>query len=275
VTLYRDRVSSSPTPPPTDGPEPSEPPTSARRSAVGPVWTRKPVRKAERLTLEAIVAAAMKLADAEGLEAVSVRRVAAELHTRPMSLYSHMARKDDLIDLITDEVLGEMLLTEEVPGDWRAALHAIARRTRSVAERHPWIMGALTQRPRVGPNALRHMEQSLGAIASLAIDRGTAMALLRAVDSYTIGCGVLAFADRQMQTRDQLADSEWRASTAEYFERLKQSNDFPRITEFGPDLLSYEEDWGDVFETGLDWLLRGFVEQLGGRVVLPPSTEAT
>jgi AcrR family transcriptional regulator len=247
---------------------PHEPSAAAERPAAGPVWTRKPGAKRERLTVGAIVAAALRLADAEGLEAVSVRRVAAELDTRPMSLYSHIARKDDLIDLITDEVIGEMVF-EELPADWREALHALARRTWQVAERHPWIMGALTQRPRVGPNALRHSEQSLAAIASLGVDRRTAIALLRAVDSYTIGCGAVALADRQMRRRDHLEDWQWRASAEEYFERLEQTNQFPQLSRFGPDLLVQEQDWGDVFETGLDWLLQGFLAGLrdrGGRL---------
>ena len=81
----------------------------------GPLWTRPDATRPERLTREAVVACAVGLADREGLEAVSVRRVAAELNARPMSLYSFFERKDDLIDLMVDFVQGEMLVDQGVP----------------------------------------------------------------------------------------------------------------------------------------------------------------
>ena len=228
----------------------------------GPVWTRPPQRKRERLTLDAIVTVTTQIADTEGLEAVSIRRVATALNARPMTLYSYVARKEDLIDLVTDRVLGEMLL-DEVPPRWDDALRAIARRTREVAERHQWIIATITQRPRLGPNGLRHLEQSLAAVASLEVDKATATSLLRAIDSYTIGCGAIAFADRQMRARDQISDQEWRASTAAYFERLKDDPQLPRLAEFGADLLMQEDRWAEVFDTGLEWLLHGFRALIG------------
>ena len=105
---------------------------------------------------------------------MSIRRVAAALETRPMSLYSHIERKDDLIDLMIDRIAGDFLL-ETIPGNWRDALRAIARATRSAGLEHPWILDAVSRRTVLGPNAIRHLEQSLAAVAGLELE--TALAL--------------------------------------------------------------------------------------------------
>jgi AcrR family transcriptional regulator len=229
--------------------------------AAGPVWIRPTPQKAERLTLEAILTAAITLADAEGLDAVSVRRVAGELNARPMSLYSFFTRKDDLIELMVDQVMGEMLL-EWMPDDWREALRAIARRTRDVGMAHPWLMVALSARPSIGPNSVRHMEQSLAAIASLGLDSTRARSLLLAVDVFTIGYATMAMAEQEMRRRDGLTESEWRASTESYFARLVDSKGFPHLADMGsPDLLR-RDDGGDAFEEGFNWLLAGFADSL-------------
>ena len=80
---------------------------------------------------------ALQIADAEGLDAVSIRRVAGNLGVRPMSLYTYIDRKEDLIILMRDKANGEVVLGTELPDGWREAVTAIARRTREVMLRHP------------------------------------------------------------------------------------------------------------------------------------------
>src|SRR3954449_4175411 len=99
------------------------------------------VPRRSSLSREAIVAAALALADAEGLDAVSIRRVAAALGARPMSLYTHIAAKDDLVDLMADAVVGEVLV-EDPPAGWRAALGAMAERSWRTFVAHPWLLAA-------------------------------------------------------------------------------------------------------------------------------------
>ncbi|GAA2693037.1 hypothetical protein Apa02nite_074820 [Actinoplanes palleronii] len=82
-----------------------------------------------------------------------------------MSLYSFFERKEDLIDLMVDHVSGEMLLDEIPAGDWRAALRAVLHRQIAVGRQHPWLMSVLGARAAIGPNAARHAEQPLAAIA--------------------------------------------------------------------------------------------------------------
>ncbi len=134
-----------------------------------------------------IVDAAVRLADAEGLEAVSMRRLAEELGVGTMTPYSYVADKDELLDLMLDEVSREMLVPEPLPDDWRAALRAIAFATRATVEAHPWIFRGQARRPRGRINTMRHIEQSIGAVQMLGVDRATGARVLMAVDDYVLG----------------------------------------------------------------------------------------
>jgi AcrR family transcriptional regulator len=134
-----------------------------------------------------IIDAAVALADAEGLEAVSMRRLAEKLGVGTMTPYSYVADKDELLDLMLDEVSREMLVPEPLPDDWRQALRAIAFATRATVEAHPWIFRGQARRPRGRINTMRHVEQSIGAVQMLGIDRLTGARVLMAVDDYVLG----------------------------------------------------------------------------------------
>jgi AcrR family transcriptional regulator len=250
-------------PSPRPDPAATGQPHRAGQQAPGPglIWIRPEPEQPKRPTRDDIVAAATGLADAEGLQAVSIRRVAATLRTRPMGLYSHIARKDDLLDLMLDHVLGELLL-DQLPGDWRQALRAIAQRTRATARRHPWIIGALGQRPTIGPNGMRHREQSAAAVAGLDADLFRKGALLEAVDAYTIGHVTMELAGRETQRRERLSDPQWRTTTRAYLQRLLDSGDFPHLARLGPDAGLPHADQQRLFDAGLDWLLTGFTTTL-------------
>src|SRR5690242_21950187 len=99
-------------------------------------WNRPAEPRGSGLTRDAIVAAAIEIADEEGIEAVSIRRLATKLETRPMSLYTHIEHKGELVDLMIDESMGETHLPGEVPADWREALRQIAHRSRDAARTH-------------------------------------------------------------------------------------------------------------------------------------------
>jgi len=150
-------------------------------------WEERGAAPARGLTREAIVRAAVALADRDGLDAVSIRRVAAELGARPMSLYSHIAAKDDLLDLMIDAVVGEVVLDGEPPGDWREALRQIAQRSHAAFVAHPWMLEASGRRGALGPSALRHAEQLLAAVAPLALGARDAWAVAGLLNDYTLG----------------------------------------------------------------------------------------
>jgi AcrR family transcriptional regulator len=159
------------------------------------------------LTRAAIVLAAMEIADAEGLDAVSIRRVAAKLAVRPMSLYTHIASKEDLIALMLNEAVADVLLPEPLPDDWREALRAIAHRSYHQFLAHPWALEALGRASRIGPNLLRHGEQSEAAVAPLGLARDDAWHVLRLVDAYTIGQAMtVASIERVREVHDDFDD---------------------------------------------------------------------
>lgn len=112
------------------------------------------------LSRERVLRAAVALADREGIDAVSMRRLAQELGIDAMGLYRRVRDKDDIIDGATDAVLAEI---EAGPptGDWRSAMRELAMAARRVMLRHPWAPRLVTDRKHVGPAALRHIERVL------------------------------------------------------------------------------------------------------------------
>jgi AcrR family transcriptional regulator len=235
--------------------DPGTPDPAPRAAPAGLIWTRTPAEKRERPTREAIVAAAIDLADTHGLDAVSVRRVATALQTRPMDLYRFFARKDELIDLMVDEVVAGAVL-DELPDEWRDALSAIARALRTVCLAHPWMVTAAGQQALIGPNVMRHVEQSLEATAALGIDWTKRLAIWRAVDSYTMGHAHIR--PGRDQSEGNTTPDPGRAAAAEaYLQDLAGSGNFPNLAASGAaDLLHNDHD-ELTFETGLNWLLTG------------------
>jgi AcrR family transcriptional regulator len=255
-------MSGSPRP---DRPDRPDAPTAADPSEAEPrvpVWARsREPRRRPALTPEAVVAAAIALADAQGLAAVSIRRVAAELGARAMSLYSHIESKDDLLDLMYDEVNGEILIEGELPGDWRAAIALIAGRTRAVLLRHPWMVQLAGRRPRVGPNGLRHGEQSLVALAPLGLDLRSAMRISSAVDDYMLGHVIREImAGETPPDEGASADRDGHATMEPYFRRMLDSGEFPNLAPLLAEGLPPIEE---TFEQGLGWLLDGIARAHG------------
>ena len=134
-----------------------------------------------------IVAAAVRIADAEGIEAVSMRRLATELGVATMTPYTHVESKDELLDLMRDAVAAEMLLPEPLPENWRSALRVIAHKTKDAFEAHPWSLDAIPRRPRARINRLRHVEQSVSIMVRLHVDPPTGRAILMSIDDYVMG----------------------------------------------------------------------------------------
>jgi len=153
-----------------------------------PFWARpEPGSRRPRFSRQQIARLAIEIADAEGFEAVSMRRIATELGAGTMSLYHYVATKDELIALMDDALMAEALVPRgELPGDWRDAVAVLARHTRAALLRHPWALLAL-QESQFGPNAMAHFEQSLAAVAGTGLDRHEKFDLLALVDAYVFG----------------------------------------------------------------------------------------
>src|ERR671935_1583630 len=133
-----------------------------------PPWQRVPQRAAARrrdpITREAIVAAALKVLDRDGLGAFSMRRVADELGTGAASLYWHVGSKDGLLDLLLDEVIGEQHIPDPEPERWQEQLKEVARTMRATILRHRDVVRISIGRVPMGPNALRYSERVLAIL---------------------------------------------------------------------------------------------------------------
>ena len=233
-----------------------------------PIWTRpEPGTRKPRFSRSQIAAAALGIADSEGFDAVSIRRVAAELGAGTMTLYRYISAKADLITLMDDAIMGESLIPDgELPGDWHEAVAAIARATRTALLRHPWAVQALqgrggaSQEGAFGPNGIRHFEQSLAAVAGAPLDTTAKLDLLTIVDDYVFG-HVLRVAEQQ--TRSDGRSAADGAAIASYIEGLLADGSYPHISALAGDAaagsIGDPAELDRRFERGLAALLDGAV----------------
>jgi AcrR family transcriptional regulator len=235
--------------------------------AQGPIWARpEPAGRRPRFSRAQIAAVALAIADAEGFGAVSMRRVATELGSGTMSLYRYIATKTDLAALMDDAIMAEMVLPDgALPADWRGALDMIARQTRAVCLRHPWAVQALQGEDGarhgapMGPNGLRHFEQSLAALAGAPFDTRGKLDLLTIVDDYVFG-HVLRAADLHARSREAPGPAEVAAVTR-FVEDQLASGRFPQLAALAADPAARSVTDADGleqrFELGLQALIDG------------------
>jgi AcrR family transcriptional regulator len=144
-----------------------------------------------RLTREAIARAAIEIADADGLDAVSMRRVALHLEVGTMSLYHYVATKQDLFSVMADAIMAENLIPEdEVPDGWREGLAEIAHRAYRLFTSHDWVLASWHRSDRgdPGPSLVKHIEQTLAIVAELDfLTIPQRLQITGLVDEYTIG----------------------------------------------------------------------------------------
>jgi AcrR family transcriptional regulator len=236
---------------------------SSERLAALDVWTRKgPVTRRPRFTREEIAKTAIDIADAEGFDAVSMRRIASHLESGTMTLYHYVRTKDELLSLVVDAVMAEVVVPEQqpFPTDWREAMTIIAERSRAALLRHPWILD-IADDPPVGPNSVRHFDQSMQAVASLPLALREKLDIVGAVDAYVFGF-CLHERNNHMQGEGQLPD----ASMIAYVNELIETGEYPQLAVM-KEAYGVDEMWAEVhrslgdphrFERGLTRLLDGF-----------------
>ncbi|MEU5781561.1 TetR/AcrR family transcriptional regulator C-terminal domain-containing protein [Micromonospora lupini] len=227
------------------------------------VWDRpEPRNPPVPLDRAQIIAAAIALADEGGLEAVSLRKVAARLNAGPMRLYGYISTKDELFDLMVDEVHAE-ILPEEQPGDWREALRVLAHRTRQAALRHVWLADLLGGRPTLGPNGMAVTEAKLAALDGLA-DIDTALRAAETVSSYLIGAIRREIANLRAERATGLSKREWQRASGPHLTKMLATGRFPTLTKVVHH--GRETNAEESFATGLDWVLDAVATKL-----TPPS----
>jgi AcrR family transcriptional regulator len=245
-----------------------------RREPAGPIWTRpEPGSRRPRYSREQIADAALAIADREGFEAVSMRRVASELRAGTMTLYHYVRTKDDLISLMDDALIGEVLVPDdELPSDWREALTLIAHRSRAAFVRHPWAIETM-RAARLGPNGIRHFEQSVAAVSGIDLDPVEKLEIITMVDDYVFGYTI-----REPSPSSEEAETraEWTRLAIDYIEEQLETGDFPHIRSLIPEegvaaafeMIETAFSREERFERGLGRLFDGielYIERRSGR----------
>jgi AcrR family transcriptional regulator len=184
------------------------------------------------LTVDRIVAAAISLTDAEGLAALSMRKVAERLGVGAMSLYTYVPGKAELLDLMLDVVYGELSRTP-VDGGWRARLEHVARENLGLARRHPWILQVATTRPGLGPNLLAKYDYELGALDGIGLRDVEIDTLLSAVLAYVHGAARAVVDAEQATDRTGQTDEQWWEAKAPLLEKVFDADRFPLAARVG------------------------------------------
>ncbi|MGC4938619.1 TetR/AcrR family transcriptional regulator C-terminal domain-containing protein [Kribbella sp. DT2] len=219
------------------------------------VWTRqRPEPRRRAPGVDQYVAVALAVADTEGLDAVSMRRVAGDLGSGTATLYRYITNRDELVDLMIDAAQGEDALPESSQG-WRADLAAVAHSLRATLLRHPWLAAELAGRPSLGPNSLRRSEAALRAAVTLTPDITRAAQALGAVRAFVLGSVADQQADRRAEQRSGLTKEQWQHSLGPYITKVLAAGEHPMLARR---VHEADEPDPDVdFTFGLECLLDG------------------
>ncbi|GII89777.1 TetR/AcrR family transcriptional regulator [Sinosporangium siamense] len=159
------------------------------------------------LSREQIVRAAVEILDNEGIDALSMRRLGAKLGAGATSIYWHVATKSDLLDLATDEILGEIEIPEE--GDWQLRAGIVAYNLRTTLMRHRWAPGLMTTRPNIGPHAMDLTEQVLSIFLGAGFSPVDASMANSTITGYVLGLTVGDAAWDEVMAASNTAEQDW------------------------------------------------------------------
>jgi AcrR family transcriptional regulator len=221
------------------------------------------------LTVDAIVRAAIEIADGEGLAALSMRRVADQLGVGTMSLYRYVPNKSTLLDLMMDTVIGEALTADDVPGGWRTKLEVSARGELAFIRRHPWMLQVAVGRPVLGPNEMAALEAQLGVVAGLGLTEREMLGIVTLIDGYVRGMAQQFVDAAQAAQRTGVSDEQFWAAVGSGLEKVVSDDRYPLLEKVwsGGDLDQTEED---LFEFGLQRMLDGIEALVEARATSAP-----
>jgi AcrR family transcriptional regulator len=206
------------------------------------------------LSLEQIVDRAIEIADAEGLEAVSMRRVASDLGVGTMSLYRYIPGKAELLDLMLDRVI-ETHPQEELPSDWRAAIEALGRGFWRLYVDHPWLPFVDQTRPVLGPNALLGLETVLAAFDGTGLTDQQKIMVVDLLDTFVSGVARANNNAALAEARTGVSAEEFWQAQEPLLTKAMGSGMFPRITGLADNAFSGTGE--TMLEFGLGVLVEG------------------
>ncbi|MEU4292576.1 TetR/AcrR family transcriptional regulator C-terminal domain-containing protein [Kribbella sp. NPDC026596] len=212
-------------------------------------------RERLRLSRERVLRAAVEVADAGGIGALTIRSLALELGAKPMSVYYHVANKEEILDGIVDVVFSEIELPA-ADGDWQAELRRRAASARQVLRRHRWAIGLLESRTTPGPATLRHHDAVIATLRAAGFSLEMTAHAYALIDSYTYGFALqeagLPF--EGPDTVAPVADSIMKHFTA---------GDYPHLVEMATGYyFKTTYDFADEFDFGLTLILEGLAKSL-------------
>jgi len=245
------------------------------------LWgTREPPTRGPKrgLDLARIVAAAIEVADAQGLTALSMRKVAEELGVGTMSLYRYVPGKAELLDLMLDAAYAEMLridseasITSPASGSdepWRAALAQVAHRYRAMYLRHPWILQFAVSRPPLGPNVMDAYDRDLRAVEAAGLTDLEMDAVISLVSGFVQSAARGAVDVTLAEQRTGLTDRQWWEAHAPLLEKVFDPERYPvaaRVGQAAGEANQAAYNPQHAFDFGLARLLDGIAALINGR----------
>ncbi|MET9676617.1 TetR/AcrR family transcriptional regulator C-terminal domain-containing protein [Streptomyces sp. NPDC006482] len=229
---------------------------------VAPAGRHATADGAEPLSRERLVEAALELADAEGLNALTMRRVATALGVSTMTLYRHVPGKAELVRLMADAACGEVPLGP-VPAEWRVGLERGARWLRGVYERHRWMAHAMASftRPVATPNAMAYLEWVLQSLRGTPLTHTEKLHAHLLIFAYVQGLSMAADLEEQARQDTGISDGEWMEQNEPRFDAIQAGGSYPELNsvtsggDFGLDLDA-------LFEFGLQRTLDGIASMI-------------
>ncbi|MCP2261321.1 transcriptional regulator, TetR family [Streptoalloteichus tenebrarius] len=223
----------------------------------GEIWFAEEPERRPRLSRERITDAAVALLDADGVAALSMRRLAARLGAGTMSLYEYVRSKEDVLDLAADAVIAEIDVAGIADLGWREALCAQMTRSREVMRRHPWLPALMATRPLLGPNALARSELVYSLLERAGLEKARLNAAVAALTYYVQGYTAAENTWRSSQ-RDTAAEVELRRQAQQYLDsRGALHPTLARHADLG------NSDYDASFRIGLETILDGIEAHSG------------
>lgn len=215
------------------------------------------------LTLDQIVTAAVRIADKEGLGAVSMRKIAGELGVGTMSLYRYVPGKAELLDLMLDAVYICMDPRDLAGLDWRRYIETCADDGWNSYMRHPWLLQVDQSRPLLGPNALGGLDQYLRGLDGTGLTDQEKMAVISTVDSLTVGIARSEVNAREAVERTGMTDDEFWAAQAPVLMKAMNSGNYPSMAQLSEN--AFAMSYREMFEFGLRSFLDGLERTIQAR----------
>ncbi|UNX54800.1 TetR/AcrR family transcriptional regulator C-terminal domain-containing protein [Georgenia sp. TF02-10] len=214
----------------------------------------------QRLDVDTIVQRAVALADAEGLAAVTMRRVASAAGTAPMTLYTYVPGRTELVDLMLDHLYAQMHRADTTGRPWRERVRAVAEENRELFQAHPWAASVSTTRPTLGPGATAKYDHELAALDGLGLDDVTMDAALDWVLAFVQGWARSAAAAAATEDETAMDEQQWWATAGPLLAQVIDPAAFPLATRVGGaagEVQGAAWDPGRAFEFGLSRVLDG------------------